>query len=153
MMKHIKTFESFLKDETDVKLNESLQDTQFLPETAQRLWGFILDAANASKTATDNTTLPFSSEGQAGKVMNPANPFWAALLENQSKWGIGQISATTSELLIMITEGRTVKGYLTLASYDTLKQNFSKKYDTYLTAIKIQDFPRSRQFKKIVYSA
>ena len=148
-MKHIQTFESFLNE----SLNEGLQDTKFSPETAQRLWSFILDAANASKTATGNMTMPFSSEGQAGKVINPTNPFWTAVLENQSKWGIGQISATASELLIMITEGRMVKGYLTLGSYDTLKQNFSKKHDTYLTAINIQDFSRSRQFKTIVYQA
>jgi hypothetical protein len=149
-MKHIQTFDYFLYE---AKVNEGLQDVKFSSETTQRLWQFVLDAATASKTATSNMTLSFSSEGQPGKVMNPANSFWAEISQNESTWGIGQISATASELLIMITEGRVVKGYLTL-TYDTIKQDFSKKGDSYLTAIpKIQDFSRSRQFKKIVYQS
>ena len=67
-MKHIKTFESFLNES---QLNEGLNDTKFNVATAERIWKFILDAANASKSAKDNMTLEFSSEGQSGKVMNP----------------------------------------------------------------------------------
>jgi hypothetical protein len=135
------------------KVNEGLQGVKFSSETTQRLWQFVLDAATTSKTATSNMTLSFSSEGQPGKVMDPANSFWAEISQNESKWNIGQISATASELLIMITEGRVVKGYLTL-TYNTIKQDFSMKGDSYLTTIpKIQDFSRSRQFKKIVYQS
>ncbi len=149
-MKNLQTFEEFLNES---QLNEGLNDTQFSESTAERIWKFILDAANASKLAKENKTLEFSSEGQSGKIMDPQSSFWSEILSNSGKFGIGQISATTSELLIMITEGRTVKGYLTL-TYDTLKQDFSKKLVPYIEVIpKIQDFSRQRQFKKIVYSA
>jgi len=147
-MKHLKTFESFLNES---QINEALKDTKFSEETVQRLWRFILDAASASVDAKDNATISFSSAGQAGKVLNPENPFWTEILNNSKNWEIGQISATSFELLIAITQENVVKGYLTL-NYDTPKQNFSKTSDSYLTAIpKIQDFSRSRQFKKIVY--
>jgi hypothetical protein len=147
-MKHLKTFQNFLSES---KVNEALQDTKFSQETVQLLWRFILDAAAASVNTKDNATLSFSSAGQAGKVQNPQNAFWSEILNNSKNWEIGQISATSSEILIAITEGNIVKGYLTL-NYDTPKQSFSKKSDSYLTAIpKIQDFSRSRQFKKIVY--
>ena len=67
------------------------------------------------------------------------------------RFKIGQISATTFDLLVMITEDRKVVCYATLG-YDTLKHKLKDKpYVNFIDTEGKYFAQKSRQYKKIVY--
>ena len=148
-MKNIPTFEDFLIEGT---INEGIKDVRLTKETAQMIWEVILDASEEVQSATNNMSLNFVSGSTDVQVQNPMNELWKKIKDNKNKWNIGQISISSDQALVMITEGPVVKGYLT-CKLDINKQNFKGNFTSLFAISKIQNFVQQRFFKHIAYSA
>lgn len=144
-MKHIQTFEGFLNES---QLNEGLSTTSFTKETVDKIWEAIKTLCiSKSETASfDGLTLK--------KLTNSNSDKWNMVANNADKLQIGQISATSFSLLVMITEGATVKGYFEIAPYDTVKQKF-KSNEVYVSVVNNDQLSmgKYRAHKKIVYQS
>ena len=119
------SFEEFLNESA---INEAIKDVRLTKETAQMIWEVISDAAEEVQNATNNMNYNFVSGSTDVQVQNPMNELWKKIKDNKNKWNIGQISISSDQALVMITEGNVVKGYLT-CSLDINKQKFKYKQD------------------------
>ncbi len=147
-MKHIKLYEEFVNEST---INEAIRDVRLTEETAQMIWSVILDAAEEVQNATNNMSYNFVSGSTDVQVQNPMNELWKKIKDNKNKWNIGQISISSDQALVMITEGATVKGYLT-CTLDINKQKFKGNFTSMFAISNIQSFVQQRFFKHIAYS-
>ena len=148
-MKNIPTFEDFLIEGT---INEGIKDVRLTEETAQMIWEVILDASEEVQSAKNNMSYNFVSGSTDVQVQNPMNELWKKIKDNKNKWNIGQISISSDQALVMITEGPVVKGYLT-CKLDINKQNFKGNFTSLFAISNIQNFVQQRFFKHIAYSA
>lgn len=148
-MKHIKLYEDFINEST---INEAIKDVRLTEDTAQMIWDVIVDASEEVQSATNNMSYNFVSGSINVQVQNPMNELWKKIKDNKNKWNIGQISISSDQALVMITEGATVKGYLT-CSLDINKQNFKGNSTSLFAIPNIQNFVQQRFFKHIAYSA
>ena len=148
-MKNIPTFEDFLIEGT---INEGIKDVRLTEETAQMIWEVILNASDEVHSATNNMSYNFVSGSTDVQVQNPMNELWKKIKDNKNKWNIGQISISSDQALVMITEGNVVKGYLT-CSLDINKQKFKGNFTSLFAISKIQNFVQQRFFKHRAYSA
>lgn len=148
-MKNIPTFEDFLIEGT---INEGIRDVRLTKETAQMIWEVILDASEEVQSAENNMSYNFVSGSTDVQVQNPMNELWKKIKDNKNKWNIGQISISSDQALIMITEGNVVKGYLT-CKLDINKQKFKGNFTSLFAISNIQNFVQQRFFKHIAYSA
>lgn len=139
-MKHIQSFESFI--------NEGLSTTTLTSETVNKIWEAIktICSSKSENVSFDGVTLK--------KLSNTNSDKWDMVANNADKLQIGQISATSFSLLVMITEGATVKGYFEIAPYDTVKQKF-KSNDVYISVVTNDQLSmgKYRAHKKIVYQS
>ncbi len=147
-MKHIKLYEEFVNESA---INEAIRDVRLTEETAQMIWEVILDAAEEVQNATNNMSYNFVSGSTDVQVQNPMNELWKKIKDNKNKWNIGQISISSDQALVMITEGATVKGYLT-CKLDINKQKFKGNFTSLFAISNIQSFVQQRFFKHIAYS-
>lgn len=147
-MKHVQLFEQFVNKST---INEGIKDVTLTEPTAQMIWEVILDASETVQSATNNMSYNFVSGSTDVQVQNPMNELWKKIKENQNKWNIGQISISSDQALVMITEGNVVKGYLT-CSLDINKQKFKGNFTSLFAISNIQNFVQQRFFKHIAYS-
>ena len=143
-MKHIKEYEEFI-------LNEAIKDVRFTEETADMIWNVIVDASEEAQSATSNLGINFVSGSIDVYVQNPTSELWKKIKENQNKWNVGQISLSSDQALVMITEGNIVKGYVT-CSIDINKQKFKGNSTSLFAIPSIQNFAQQRFFKHIAYS-
>lgn len=148
-MNYIPSFEDFINEST---INEAIKDVRLTEETAQMIWEVILDASEEVQSATNNMSYNFVSGSIDVQVQNPMNELWKKIKDNKNKWNIGQISISSDQALVMITEGATVKGYLT-CKLDINKQNFKGNFTSLFAISNIQSFVQQRFFKHIAYSA
>jgi hypothetical protein len=148
-MNYIPSFEEFINEST---INEAIKDVRLTEETAQMIWEVILDAAEEVQSATNNMSYNFVSGSIDVQVQNPMNELWKKIKDNKNKWNIGQISISSDQALVMITEGNVVKGYLT-CSLDINKQKFKGNFTSMFAISSIQSFVQQRFFKHIAYSA
>lgn len=147
-MKHITTFENFINEGT---INEAIKDITLTEETAQMIWKVIVDASEEVQSAKNNMSYNFVSGSTDVQVQNPMNELWKKIKDNKNKWNIGQISISSDQALVMITEGNVVKGYLT-CSLDINKQKFKGNFTSLFAIPSIQSFVQQRFFKHIAYS-
>ena len=147
-MKHVQLFEDFVNEST---INEAIKDVALTEETAQMIWEVILNASEEVQSATNNMSYNFVSGSTKVQVQNPMNELWKKIKENKNKWNIGQISISSDQALVMITEDNVVKGYLT-CSLDINKQKFKGNSTSLFAIPSIQNFVQQRFFKHIAYS-
>lgn len=138
-----------IREEIYKSLQEGgLSTTTFKQETVDKIW-------DAIKTLCDSSEKSVSYENSSLiRLYNATSEKWDYVSQNSDKLKIGQISATTFSLLVMITKGNIVKGYFEIAPYDTLKQKF-KPGKVYISAVTDNQLsnPRISAHKKIVYQA
>jgi len=115
------------------------------------IWEVISDAAEEVQNATNNMNYNFVSGSTDVQVQNPMNELWKKIKDNKNKWNIGQISISSDQALVMITEGNVVKGYLT-CSLDINKQKFKGNFTSMFAISNIQNFVQQRFFKHVAYS-
>jgi hypothetical protein len=142
------SFEEFLNESA---INEAIKDVRLTKETAQMIWEVISDAAEEVQNATNNMNYNFVSGSTDVQVQNPMNELWKKIKDNKNKWNIGQISISSDQALVMITEGNVVKGYLT-CSLDINKQKFKGNFTSMFAISNIQNFVQQRFFKHVAYS-
>jgi dissimilatory sulfite reductase (desulfoviridin) alpha/beta subunit len=135
----------------ETAINEAIKDVRLTKETAQMIWEVISDAAEEVQNATNNMNYNFVSGSTDVQVQNPMNELWKKIKDNKNKWNIGQISISSDQALVMITEGNVVKGYLT-CSLDINKQKFKGNFTSMFAISNIQNFVQQRFFKHVAYS-
>ena len=142
-MKNLQTFEDFLNES---KLEEGLSTTTFNMEIVDKIWTVIKTLCESGKE-----NVPFEDLSLV-KHMHSKSEKWDFVAKNSDKLQIGQITATTFSLLVMIVENRTVKGYFEISPFDTIKQKF-KPGTVYISVVTDDDLsnPRVRNHKKAVY--
>ena len=142
-MKNLHTFDEFLNES---KLEEGLSTTTFNMEIVDKIWTVI---KTLCESGSEN--VPFEDLSLV-KSDNSKSEKWDFVAKNSDKLQIGQITATTFSILVMIVENRTVKGYFEITPFDTIKQKF-KPGTVYISVVTDNDLsnPRVRAHKKAVY--
>ena len=144
-MKNINTFKEFVNESI---LNEGLSTTTFTKETVDKIWEVIKTLAESGNTQAKFEDLSLVKHNRE------TSEKWDLIAKESDKLQIGQISATTFSILVLITEGAKVKAYFEISPFDTVKQKF-KPGTVYISAVHNEDLsnPRVRGHKKIVYNA